>query len=120
MAREAWTLYYDGECGMCTALVRRLRGLDRRGRISWRPSQSLKQPPAGLGWDDLARSAYLECGPGELLEGFFAIRRLLTALPALWVVGAIMHLPGVSLLGVPVYRLVADRRGRASDCSEGR
>ena len=119
MARESLTFYYDAECAMCVAFVRRLRWLDRRGRIAWRPSQSLGEPPQGLGWHDLARSAYLECGPGEMLEGFFAVRRALLAIPALWLLGALMHVPGASVVGVPAYRFVADRRGRSPGCSRG-
>ena len=115
-SRNAWTFYYDADCRMCTAVVRWLRWCDWRNRILWSPIQALESPPSGIAWEDLERSAYLVCAPGDNHEGFFAFRRLFMALPVLFPLGALMWLPGGSLIGVAVYRLVADNRHRISRC----
>ena len=140
------TFYYDGDCGMCVAFVRRVARLDRKGRVEWIPYQSLGEPPAGEpvgaslvgarakspspltgeGWDggdtpppgvtlaDMDRAAYTVSPDGVVSEGFYAIRALLKAIPALAPLGLFMSIPGVSLIGRPVYRLVASNRRRIS------
>ena len=112
----AWTFYYDADCGMCASAVRWLRRFDWRNRLAWTAAQDVVSCPQGLTRDDLERSAYLVCTPGDNYEGFFAFRRLLTALPAFSPLGALMWLPGVRLIGVPVYRWIADNRHRLSGC----
>ena len=186
MSAASTTFYYDGDCGMCVAFVRRVARLDRKGRVEWIPYQSLGEPPAGEpvgaslmgarcdggeplagepvgaslvgarcdggeppagepvgaslvgarakspspstgeGWDggdtpplgvtlaDMARAAYTVSPDGVVSEGFYAIRALLKAIPALAPLGLFMSIPGVSLIGRPVYRLVANNRRRIS------
>ena len=53
---------------------------------------------------------------GDNHAGFFASRRLLTSMPVLLPLGVLMWLPGVHLIGVPVYRLIADNRHKFSRC----
>ena len=113
----AWSFYYDADCGMCVRAVAWLRRFDRRGAVEWVAAQDLERCPPGLTGDDLERSAYLVGAPGEVYEGFFAFRRLLTALPLLRPLGALMWLPGARLVGVPAYRWVADNRHRISACA---
>ena len=110
------TFYYDGDCGFCTAFVRCLSRLDWRKSVSWRPWQEMACLPQGLTSDDLQRSAYTEDARGGIHEGFFAVRALLVALPALAPLGLLMWLPGLHLIGVPLYRLVARNRCRISGC----
>ena len=118
---NAWTFYYDADCRMCAAVVRWLRRLDWRNRVLWTPIQAVESPPPGITREDFVRSAYLVCAPGDNYEGFFAFRRLAMALPLLIPLGALMWLPGAHLIGVPVYRLVANNRHRFSWCgSSGR
>ena len=116
MSSSEAVFYYDGHCGMCLRLVRWLKRTDSRGRVTWLPYQSLDEPPTGITWEDMGRAAYLVSDSGEVSEGFYAIRELLTKLPALAAIGALMWLPGVSLIGAPVYRLVARNRHRISSC----
>ena len=113
---QAWIFYYDSDCGMCAAVVRWLSRFDARKRIVWTAIQTLDTPPQGLSRDDLERAAYLVCAPGDNHEGFFAFRKLLTKLPLLAPLGALMWLPGVKLLGVPAYRWIARNRYRISGC----
>ena len=130
--------YYDGDCGMCVAFVRRVARFDRRGRVVWTPYQSLDDAPnqtpppsTGEGWDggdtanenapppgvtlaDMDRAAYTISPDGVVSEGFYAIRALMKAIPALAPLGLLMSIPGVSLIGRPAYRLVANNRRRIS------
>ena len=116
MSASRAVFYYDGDCGMCLRLVRRLERMNSRDRITWTPYQSLDEPPTGITWEDMDRAAYLISDTGEVREGFYAIRDVLTRLPALSALGLLMYLPGVSLIGTPVYRLVARNRRRISSC----
>ena len=45
--------YYDGDCGMCLRLVRRLERMDSHSRITWTPYQSLDEPPTGITWEEM-------------------------------------------------------------------
>jgi len=125
------TFYYDGDCGMCVAFVRRVARFDRRGRVVWTPYQSLDEarpapesvagtnpslnaPPPGVTLADMDRAAYTISPDGAVSEGFYAIRALMKAIPALAPLGLLMSIPGVSLIGRPAYRLVADNRRRIS------
>ena len=116
MSSGTAVFYYDGDCGMCLRLVRRLERMDAHGRITWTPYQSLDEPPTGITWEEMDQAAYLISDAGEVREGFYAIRDLLTRLPALSLLGALMRLPGAGLIGRPVYRLVARNRRRLSSC----
>lgn len=113
---HALIFYYDGDCGFCTVCVRCLSRFDWRKRVSWRPWQEMACLPQGLTRDDLERSAYVEDARGDIFEGFFAVRRLLMALPVLVPLGLLMWLPGLHIIGVPLYRLVARNRFRISSC----
>ena len=66
--------YYDGDCGMCLRLVRRLERMDSHRRITWTPYQSLDEPPTGITWEEMDQAAYLVSDAGEVREGFYAIR----------------------------------------------
>lgn len=113
-----WVFYYDGECGFCIRWVVLLGWLDRAGRVSWTDFQSLDNPPRGIGWEDLKRSAYLDSDPlagaADLHEGFFAFRQLTLRIPALFPLAPLFWLPGMGWLGSRVYRWVADNRYRLS------
>ena len=106
------TMLYDGDCGFCRAVRRCLAALDVTNRVRWQPFQSLAEPPEGLAWDDLERSAYLRAADGRLFEGFYAFRALTVRLPLLMPLAPLMWLPGMGALGSRVYRRVADNRGR--------
>lgn len=109
-----WTLYYDGDCGICTLLVRWLSRLDFFRRTRWTAYQTLEHPPAGLTWTDLSRSAYLESDGGRLYEGFYAFRMLALRLVPLLPLAPVLWMPGLHLLGVAIYRWVARNRYRLS------
>ena len=113
---DRWAFYYDGDCGLCAWVVRWLSRADLFKRIAWVPYQTLEQPPHGLSWNDLDRAAYLDTGRGRLHEGFYGFRMLALRIAPLLPLAPILWFPGVSRLGVPVYRWVARNRYRLSRC----
>lgn len=115
-ARRKWVFYYDGECGFCTAVVRRLCRVDFFHLITWIPYQSLDQPPPGLSWDNLDLAVYLDTGRDRRHQGFYAFRMLTLRLLPLVPFAPLFWFPGVYLAGVPLYRWVARNRYRISGC----
>ena len=110
MSADRATFYYDGDCAMCLAFVRRVRKLDRRSLVLWTPYQRAAALPDGVSRQDMERAAHFVSDSGAVYEGFDSIRKLLLKIPALALLGMIMSIPGVSLLGRPAYRLIARRR----------
>ena len=104
--------YYDDGCSLCRGLVRALRPIDFLGRVGWTPYSSLKSPPQGRTWDDLAREASLETPTGRIHSGFEGVRRLVLRLPPLMPLAPLLWLPGMGCLGPMLYRWVARNRQR--------
>lgn len=109
-SKSMWVVYYDGHCGFCGGMVRGLARLDYWNAVTWTPWQSLNQPPSGLSWDDLQSAVYLDTGSGNLKQGFFAFRWLTLRLLPLIPLAPLFWIPGVQLLGAPLYRWVARHR----------
>ena len=113
-----WAFYYDGNCAFCRRAVALMSKADITGKVDWIPFQSLEEPPAGLSWTDLDRSAYLvDIATMRLYEGFYSFRRLTLCLWPLAPFAPIFWLPGASLAGVAIYRWIASNRYRFSPCS---
>ncbi|HEU0020409.1 MAG TPA: DUF393 domain-containing protein [Dehalococcoidia bacterium] len=115
-SRATGKFYYDGGCGLCRWVVKWLSRMDFGSGITWISFQSLERPPDGLTWGDLDRAAYLETGQGDLLEGFYAFRKLTRKVPALWLLAPLFCLPGIHVPGRVVYRWVAANRYKLSRC----
>ena len=69
-----------------------------------------------MDWVDLERAAYLSTERGRLHEGFYSFRMLTLRLPALVPLAPLLWFPGISLLGVPLYRWIARNRYCISTC----
>ena len=109
---------YDADCRFCTSLARWLSKVDVFQRVIWTPYQSLEEPPPGLSWEDLGRSAYLMgASKGRHWEGFDAFCMLTVRLPLLAPLAPILWFPGVRAVGAPVYRWVARNRYRIFGCN---
>ena len=110
IAPGRWLCYYDGNCGFCCGIVRRLSSLDILGRVAWIPYQSLEEPPTGLSWEDLESAVYLERGQGRFYRGFYAFRMLSAGIPPLAPLLPLLWLPGVRYLGEALYARIARNR----------
>ena len=111
---EKWTVYYDGDCPLCTRAVRGLSRLDFFRRLKWKPYQALPEPPAGLSWGDLDQALYLETGDGAVHRGFHALRKLALRLVPLIPLAPFLWLPGAGVIGAWAYRWLAGNRYRIS------
>lgn len=100
---------YDGACLVCVRSMTVLVGLDWFGRLRLIDGTASGQPlPAMLAGDGR-----------RVASGFYAFRRVARALPLLWPLWLLGHVPGVPLVGVRVYEAVARNRGRMGVCAVG-
>ena len=100
---------FDGDCGFCSTTA---RWLQRRTTTPIEPWQHLDLAALGLTEGDVRDSAWWV--DGDLREhSSRAIGRALVSCGGVWaLLGRIVLLPGMTLVGDPVYRLVARYRHR--------
>ncbi|MCV7279015.1 DUF393 domain-containing protein [Mycolicibacterium flavescens] len=109
----AGTLYFDGNCGMCTRAVYFIANLDRTGQLKTAPLQShgvaerLGVPASRL----LDAARWLDTD-GSVYESAEAMNAAVaTALGTRWPL-RLYRLPGVRAIQDAVYRYVAGHRYR--------
>jgi predicted DCC family thiol-disulfide oxidoreductase YuxK len=105
-------LIFDGECGFCRASLARILALDPFGRIEPVDFHSVNVKalhPALSPELCHARIQFLEAG-GRLSSGFDAFRRLSLRLPLAWPLALLFNIPGLGLVGEPVYDWVSRNR----------
>ena len=112
-------LIYDGDCGMCTRWMERVRRWDRGGRIEVLPLQS---PDVVQRFPSLARTALMEAmhfvePDGRVSRGAGAAERMLGVLPLGWGIGWLFHLPLARPVADRIYGWVARNRTRLG-CGE--
>ena len=89
------TVIWDGSCGFCRVTKNLLQKLDFDPLFHWRPLQSGIGDQYGLTKEQLRQALYA-AGPGWLLRGYSAIRRMVIHLPlfAMTITAAIALSPG--------------------------
>lgn len=104
-------LVFDGDCGFCTTCAEWLEA-HREQPLRIAPYQVLELEDLALDKQDVTRFAWWLDG-GTRARGHRAIGRALLACRRPWpIVGRLILLPPFSWLGTPVYRLIANMRGR--------
>ncbi len=105
-------LLFDGGCSFCGGAVRALGALDPTARIALVDfrEQDLKEIDPRLTRDACMRRIQFVERNGKLTEGFDAFRRLSLKLPLLWPLAPMLYIPGMRLIGVPVYDFIARHR----------
>lgn len=104
---------YDGDCGFCTAGVKRLHWLDLgRGRLAFVSlhDERVATRYGQLSHDDLMAQMYVIDGDSNAHGGADAVRYLTRRLPSLWCVAPLMHIPGTARVWRWMYREIAKRR----------
>jgi predicted DCC family thiol-disulfide oxidoreductase YuxK len=106
---------YDGLCPLCYRTVRLLASLDLFNRLEFVDFRRLDLNDYNRRFELHLASKDLEEGMsvifrGKEYRGFYGCRQIASALPALWVLAPWLFLPGISSLGVLVYRYVARNR----------
>ena len=115
MSIQRVDVVYDGLCRFCVRTIRVMQSLDVLGRVSVHDANDRKAVVAtfpALADADLDDAMYATDATGRSYRGFYAFRRLLWALPAVWWLIPLLYLPGVGFIGERVYGYVARNRSR--------
>lgn len=103
---------WDGECNFCRKQVNRLRALDLRGRLSFLSLHdhraALRYPQ--LSYEQMLQEMWVITPKGARYGGADALRYLSRALPMLWPLAPLLHLPMSMRLWRRLYREIARRR----------
>jgi predicted DCC family thiol-disulfide oxidoreductase YuxK len=120
---DADVVIFDGNCGICTAQVRKLPWWDSGNRLAY---LSLHDAEVGRRWPDLSHDRMMQemvivDHDGKRHWGPEAIRYLTRRLRRLWWASPFLHFPGSMLVWRPLYRWIARNRYRLSgtECDEG-
>ncbi len=110
-------VFYDGQCGLCQASVRMLQSLDWLGKFDYRDAANdwtaISARFPALDREACLRDMHAIDPAGRIRAGFDAYRRFARALPVMWPLVPLAHLPGAATIGRRVYRWIADHRVRA-------
>jgi predicted DCC family thiol-disulfide oxidoreductase YuxK len=107
------SLFYDGQCGLCTKSIGVLKMLDWRKRLRFvdiHDEAERAQYAPDLQMADLDKSMHIRTSFGRTYKGFSAFRRLTWTLPLLRPLAPFLYIPGVKFIGDRVYRSIANRR----------
>ena len=106
------TVIFDGECGFCLRAIRIGKRLDWWHRMEWRarltPGVNERFPQ--LSQEETQRRMVSIRTDGRAYGGFFAVRDIMLHMPLTFLPALLLYLPGMSLIGVPVYKWIAANR----------
>lgn len=112
----SWVLFYDGECGFCTASVRWVLRLDKRGRVFFAPLQGELAGKLGLvghASETGGTMVLLRESDGVVFTRSDALLELASALGWPWrLARAVVIIP--RCWRDSIYQCIADHRGRFS------
>ena len=118
--RYVRTVIFDGECGFCLRAIRIGRRLDWWRRMEWRarlePGVNERFPQ--LSQEETQRRMVSIRTDGRAYGGFYAVRDILLQLPLTMLPALLLYLPGMSVVGVPLYRWIATNRYRFGGARE--
>ena len=114
------TVIVDGECGFCQRSIKWGKRLDWLHRMDWRArlEPGLQETFPQLSGEETQRRMVSIRKDGKTYGGFFAVRDIMVHLPLTFVPALVLYVPGVSLLGVPVYTWTAKNRHHFGGKSE--
>ena len=111
-----WTVIYDGLCPRCIRSMvvldygnigNRLAALDLESE--WSQAAMMLH---GISQEEARHSMHVVAPDGGIHRGFHAFRALARALPALWPILPLFHLPLADRIGARIYGGMAARRSR--------
>src|SRR5262245_57621123 len=120
-AGGAMDVLYDGLCPVCRRAVRVLASLDILRRLEFRDFRRLdiaeynSSHGQRLTPGDLEQEMYV-VWRGRAYGGFYAYRAIAVGIPLFWPLVLVLFFPGISWLGVSVYRYIGRRRFRFLKC----
>jgi predicted DCC family thiol-disulfide oxidoreductase YuxK len=118
-------VFYDADCPLCQAGVKRLGQTFTRRGFEWQPLQTPGLADRlGLSGTALQDEMKLQLADGRVVGGVDAWVCLFRSVWWLWPVGAVLSLPGFHVLGQFGYRWVAQNRhclgGKCAASQHGR
>lgn len=113
---QADVVIYDGNCGICTAQIKKLPWWDCQQKLSY---LSLHDPEVSERWpkmpaDRLMAEMCIVDSQGQEYWGAEAVRYLTRRLRRLWWLAPLLYFPGSMVLWRPLYRWIAKNRYRLS------
>ena len=106
----SWVMYYDGQCQTCRVIMIFLSKIDFFHRITWISYNDVNRIPDGITLEDLRKYVHLFNHKGEFASGFYAFRKLTSLIFLLWPLVGFLWIPGVDIVGIKVYKFIADNR----------
>ncbi|PJF38998.1 MAG: hypothetical protein CUN54_09650, partial [Phototrophicales bacterium] len=109
------TAIYDGKCVLCNQTRRTVRLFDWFNRVEfldlhdWE-TVSTRYPT--LKYEDAMGQIHVVTADGQLIGGFWGMRRMMRDLPLGMPLWALLHLPGMNWLGPKLYNVIARNRYR--------
>ena len=106
---------YDGQCSFCIRVLRICRTLDRRRTLRFHDANDRGQMHARfpeLRGADVENAMFVVTPSRRVYRGFFAVRRIALAVPLMWPLLGLLHLPGSGWAGPKAYAWVARNRRR--------
>lgn len=122
IGRAGW-VFYDADCPLCVAGVRRIGGLFARRGFVWEPLQAQDAAARlGLSHSEMLGEMKLLLAGGRVAGGADAWAELFRSVWWLWPLGWLMRLPGLHALSHAAYRWLMRNRyciGRVCRVSTG-
>ncbi len=108
------TVIFDGDCGFCQRSIRLGKKLDWFKKIEWlaRLGGDTKERFPQLSAEETQNRMVSIRPDGKTYGGFFAVRDIARHLPLTFLPALFLYIPGISFLGVPAYRWIAQNRHR--------
>jgi predicted DCC family thiol-disulfide oxidoreductase YuxK len=112
-SKPAHQLIYDGKCSFCIKNVFVLKLLDWGSRLqilNFQAPTHRKKMSQPIPLKQLRQALQLISNKGKIYSGFYAIRKLMWSLPALWILAPLLYIPGVPYVGNIIYQKIAEKR----------
>lgn len=107
--KNHYLVFYDGDCGFCTASIGLLQRLDLFKRLKCADfRRPIRQGKAMI--KRLEDDMLLIAPNRRQYWGFYAWRKIAALLPALWIFVPFAYLPFAGVVGAWVYAFVSKRR----------
>ena len=110
--KPSLTFFYDNECPLCIRAKIIIEHFDSRKRIAFLPIQLNRDDPriSGISEEKLYANIYSFDNNDVLYEGIETYIKVFKRVPAFYIFGLLLSVPGIHYLGNKVYQFVANNR----------
>lgn len=110
--RQILDVWMDGSCSLCQRSRAWCENRDRDGRVRFIDFRTANQNQLPVTHEEHQTSMWVRDPDGTLLDGYEGWRRIMAEIPGWRWLARLASLPPFTLIGPPVYRLVATHRNR--------